>query len=80
MYRYADVRFNNGNGALVCNGCSVILAKGHHHENRLHFCDRCTELLTANMKDLRHHIRDWKNREPGEHGNKDFDMWFDKNK
>jgi len=40
-YKHADVRFNNGNGALLCNNCSVIIAYGHEHEDREHYCTMC---------------------------------------
>lgn len=40
-YKYADVRFNSGNGALLCNDCSIIIAYGFEHEDKLHFCDKC---------------------------------------
>lgn len=43
---YAEIKFNNGNGALLCNGCSVIIAYGFDHEDRLHFCDSCTEVYS----------------------------------
>lgn len=44
-YRLADVKFNNGNGALLCNGCSIILAIGHTHEDKLHYCDECRKKI-----------------------------------
>lgn len=40
-YRNADVRYNNGNGALLCNRCSVILAYGFEHVDDYHFCKEC---------------------------------------
>ena len=42
-YRYenAYVVFNNGNGALLCNGCRVILAYGYDHEDEEHYCPKC---------------------------------------
>lgn len=40
-YKIADVRFNNGNGALLCNRCQIIIAYGHDHEDREHYCDEC---------------------------------------
>lgn len=40
-YEHADVRFNNGNGALLCNSCCIIIDYGHDHEDKLHYCDKC---------------------------------------
>ena len=40
-YRRAIVKFNNGNGALLCNECGTIVATGFDHEDREHFCDNC---------------------------------------
>lgn len=49
----ADIRFNNGNGALLCNECRVIVAYGYDHEDKFHFCDKCENthkwrLITVN--------------------------------
>lgn len=40
-YTVAQVKFNNGDGALLCNGCSVILSYGHHHRDVEHYCGDC---------------------------------------
>ena len=40
-YKLANVKFNNGNGALLCNGCRFILAYGFDHEDKEHFCEVC---------------------------------------
>lgn len=40
-YNCADVRFNSGVGALLCNRCSVIIAYGYEHEDTFHFCEKC---------------------------------------
>jgi hypothetical protein len=40
-YRNADVKYNNGNGALLCNRCSVIIAYGFEHVDDYHFCKEC---------------------------------------
>ena len=40
-YTTAQVKYNNGNGALLCNNCSVIVDYGFLHEDRLHYCDEC---------------------------------------
>ena len=42
-YKVAQVKFNAGRGALLCNGCSVIIAYGTQHEDRKHYCDKCKE-------------------------------------
>ena len=38
---YADIRYNNGMGALVCNRCFLILEYGFEHEDKFHFCSEC---------------------------------------
>lgn len=40
-YKYADVRYNGGSGALLCSICKVILAYGFDHVDKEHFCDQC---------------------------------------
>lgn len=40
-YRYATVKFNNGQGALLCNECSSIITLGFKHEDRPHLCEGC---------------------------------------
>lgn len=40
-YNKALVKFNNGNGALLCNGCRVIIATGFDHEDKKHYCKEC---------------------------------------
>lgn len=40
-YVFADVRFNSGRGALLCNRCNVILKEGFEHTDISHFCDEC---------------------------------------
>ena len=40
-YKVAQVKFNNGRGALLCDGCSVIIAYGFEHEDKKHYCFRC---------------------------------------
>ena len=42
-YHQADVRFNGGEGALLCNACHIILAYGYKHEDKIHLCDDCRE-------------------------------------
>jgi hypothetical protein len=39
--KYADIRFNSGMGALLCNGCRVILKYGFEHEDKKHYCEKC---------------------------------------
>ena len=41
QYHQADVKFNNGEGALLCCCCRVIIATGFDHEDKLHICDKC---------------------------------------
>ena len=40
-YKDAIVKFNAGNGALLCNGCEIVIATGFEHEDREHFCAKC---------------------------------------
>lgn len=40
-YKVAQVKFNGGRGALLCDGCSVIIAYGTKHEDRKHYCMKC---------------------------------------
>lgn len=39
-YKIAIVKFNGGNGALICNKCHVIIKLGLDHEDKKHFCDK----------------------------------------
>lgn len=43
---YAIVKYNNGRGALLCNGCRVILSYGFEHDDRKHYCEGCKKRLT----------------------------------
>ena len=47
-YLNADVRFNGGAGALLCNVCRVILAEGFDHEDVEHLCESCYKELIDN--------------------------------
>jgi hypothetical protein len=40
-YKRAIVKFNNANGALLCNACWRIVATGNKHEDVEHYCDEC---------------------------------------
>lgn len=40
-YKLADVRFNSGVGALLCNRCRIILDYGFEHKDKLHYCKEC---------------------------------------
>ena len=51
-YEHADVRFNNGNGALLCNRCSIIVDYGFEHEDRFHFCEKCEPQAYNFVKNL----------------------------
>lgn len=48
VFDLADVRFNGGVGALLCNTCSVIIDYGFDHEDKLHFCELCTQSQLEN--------------------------------
>ena len=47
-YKLAEVKFNNGAGALLCNRCSIIIDYGFDHEDKFHFCEKCEP-----------HIQEW---------------------
>jgi len=46
-YRRAIVKFNNANGALLCNRCLVIIAEGIRHTDVEHYCDECSSTERA---------------------------------
>jgi len=50
-YKHAIVKFNNGNGALLCNTCRVIMEYGFDHEDTEHRCGQCLAKLTKNETD-----------------------------
>lgn len=41
----AIVKYNNGNGALLCNGCYDIIRYGFDHVDTYYYCDKCKEHL-----------------------------------
>lgn len=41
QYHQANVKFNGGEGALLCNACCIIIAYGYEHEDKVHLCDNC---------------------------------------
>jgi hypothetical protein len=40
-YKIAQVKFNNGYGALLCNRCDVIIEQGTKHQDVYHLCNAC---------------------------------------
>ena len=42
-YKIAEVKYNNGVGALLCFGCRTIVAYGYEHEDKEHYCDACAK-------------------------------------
>lgn len=42
-YKHAIVKFNGGRGALLCNGCRVVLKDGFDHVDRIHTCCLCSK-------------------------------------
>jgi len=44
----ALIKFNGGQGALLCNKCKVIIAYGFKHENKKHYCAECAPKENAN--------------------------------
>ena len=45
----AIIKFNNGNGALLCNKCRVIIATGFDHEDKEHYCKECIKKVNADI-------------------------------
>jgi len=58
--KYAEVKFNNGDGALLCDGCRVIISYGHDHEDRLHFCESCSDAYVEIAHKIQQLIREHK--------------------
>ena len=40
---HAVVKYNNGNGALLCNECYNIIRLGFGHADKEHFCQPCID-------------------------------------
>jgi len=40
-YKNAIVKFNNGRGACLCNGCHVVLLYGFDHTDVKRYCAEC---------------------------------------
>lgn len=40
-FKIANVKYNNGNGALLCNECRTIIAYGFDHTDKEHYCPKC---------------------------------------
>jgi hypothetical protein len=81
-YNYANVKFNNGNGALLCNACRTIIAYGHDHEDRLHFCESCSDVMAHHDWYLYHKVRIWKdqNKALDELAKQDQELFDDRKK
>lgn len=45
MVERAEVKFNNGAGACLCNGCRVILSYGIDHVDVERYCHDCYKKL-----------------------------------
>jgi hypothetical protein len=41
QYDHAEVKFNGGTGALLCNQCGVIIDYGFNHKDCEHYCEDC---------------------------------------
>ena len=44
------IRFNNGIGALLCNGCNIILRDGFQHAPGPHYCAECRAKKPEELK------------------------------
>lgn len=51
--KHADIRWNNGIGALLCNSCSVVLRQGFNHEDKEHYCKDCQEARDSAKQKLK---------------------------
>ena len=40
-----EIKYNNGNGACLCNECSVILSYGFHHRDVERYCKDCYDKM-----------------------------------
>jgi len=49
MAEYAIVKYNNGNGALLCNTCHAIIAYGFDHIDTTHYCKECKGKLNERI-------------------------------
>lgn len=68
-YVLAEVKFNGGRGACLCNGCSVILSYGIDHEDTKRYCESCVNNLKNVIKSLTHKLEKIKSpldRDPNE--------------
>ena len=45
MNTKAIVKFNNGNGACLCNVCGLVLSYGFAHRDVGRYCDECYNKL-----------------------------------
>ena len=48
--KHAIVKYNNGNGALLCNTCHALIAFGFDHVDRIYTCDGCKARLENSDK------------------------------
>ena len=49
----AIVKYNNGNGALLCNGCHAIIAEGFDHVDTYYYCKECKTHLHDLLKKIK---------------------------
>ena len=47
---HAIIKYNNGNGALLCNTCHDIIRYGFNHVDTIHYCDKCKAALMNSDK------------------------------
>ena len=47
QFKRAIVKFNGGRGALLCNGCGIIIATGPVHVDCEYFCVECSQDIEA---------------------------------
>ena len=56
-YKLAEVKFNGGRGALLCNTCRIIIATGFKHEDKEHFCEECKAKADAALVKARANLK-----------------------
>lgn len=47
-YKKAEVKWNGGNGALLCNKCRKIIAYGFYHDDKEYTCGECEKKMEKN--------------------------------
>lgn len=46
---YANIKWNDGKGALLCSNCNVIIGTGFEWPDKHHYCGECTPEQTLDQ-------------------------------